>query len=582
MSLEDILASEGRTLASLRPSPALAALMRADGIPYSPELARVLALAPRDDVTPEIIEHVSALLRVREYDDAGNRNVLLHAQVAALIELVQLRGLFGPMRCGSGKTLFTFLAAVVLNAARPVLIVPASLMRSKDTRQPKTQREFAEYRRNWRCRLPRLMSYQELGRLSKADALLRYRPDLILLDEAHAIRERKNSPPSASAKRILSAIDTLEPRPVVACVSGTLITDRLMEYWPALAGSLHVHAPCPVYRDEAEQWGRALDREVPTRERINLGALREIPEGFHAHLRTRRGVVSTPGKDCDATIEVSIWRPPHVPDLANLEELVKASGMRPDGEMLEDMEVPSVRSQIALGFFYVWDPLPPDWWIEPRRSWLAWERAVRALRIDGLDSEGQIKAALQAWRAGVGAYAGVVLPPDPANGFALLEAWENVRPHFEPNTVPVWVSPDVVAAAAAHASAGDPCLIWSRFRAVGEALALHGVPNFGRGTDPSRGTDTRTIAVSIQAHGTGMNLQRWRRSLVLTIPANAHTTEQLIARTHRGGQAADVVQLEYIGSIDYHGEVIARVLTAARAISRAQGEAQKIVEATWL
>lgn len=196
-------------------------------------------------------------------------------------------------------------------------------------------------------------------------------------------------------------------------------------------------------------------------------------------------------------------------------------------------------------------------------------RAVLDERLPGFDSEGQIVNALDH---------GAAPPPAAPEGRELLAAWRGVRDHFEPNPVPVWLDRNVLEQAIEHA--GRDALIWTRYRAAGQALEEMGIPYYGAGTHPE-GANGRTIAVSIAAHSTGRNLQAWSRSLVLTPMANADAWEQLIGRTHRAGQHADTVEVDVIGSIDYHGAVLGRVLTEARAITKASGFEHKLVTAEW-
>src|SRR5690606_26323577 len=162
-------------------------------------------------------------------------------------ELHHWRGLFAPMRVGSGKTLVTLLAPTILQAQRPVLVVPGG------SGLAKTREDFAAYARaGWRVTLPTLVSYTELGRPDRESRLLALRPDLLVLDEA----DRAGNLRAACTRRIRRAIEQL--RPVVAVLSGTLITDRLADYWHLLVWALGPLAPAPLHFAEAEVWAKAL------------------------------------------------------------------------------------------------------------------------------------------------------------------------------------------------------------------------------------------------------------------------------------------------------------------------------------
>lgn len=540
----------------------------ADAITFSHELERILALPRRVVVSDEEIEAMSAALRIREYAVDGTRNVLFAAQVEALRDCYLVGGLVAPMRCGSGKTLVTLLLPTLLGSRSPVLIAPADLVKAKKLAPSKTAREFAEYRLNWNVRLPRLVSYEEMGREDRNDLLYKIAPDLIMLDEAHVYQTRKrNARSSAMARRIARARRELQPRPVFVCLSGTFITSRLMDYAPAMVDCLGTRAPVSVDEVEASRWGQALDRDVGGMNRLELGALSTVPGGFHAWMRETRGIVSTPGKDCDASIEISAWEPETPPALREVIDGVAESGMRPDGEMLEDLEIPNYLSQLALGFFYYWDPLPPDWWLLPRRSWLAYARDVLDQERDGFDSEGQLRNALASGRL------------RDTDGSDRLARWLAVCDQFEPNKVTRWLDGSIMEQAAASVQ-GTDTIVWTRLRAAGLRLRELGIPYYDGGTAPELHDPHVPITCSIKAHSIGKNLQARTRSLVLTPMGKAQLWEQLIARTHRMGQLADVVRIRVIRSIEYHDRVMVRVMADAREISKNAGENQKIVDAT--
>lgn len=112
-------------------------------------------------------------------------------QAWALAEIAEVEGLFGPVGVGIGKTGICLLAPTVLEAQRPLLILPAA------TRDEKTiKKDIPELAAHWRlhprfiqamfdveARKECILSYEELSRESQADAFQRIKPDLIVLDE---------------------------------------------------------------------------------------------------------------------------------------------------------------------------------------------------------------------------------------------------------------------------------------------------------------------------------------------------------------------------------------------------------------
>ena len=140
----------------------------------STALARILALPRRRPCDEALVRELSACLT-----EPGCSAHLRPAQAVALRELYCERGLFAPMRVGAGKTLVSLLAAPMLGARRPLLVV-----RGED--RDKTIADFARYRSaGWRVQLPRLATYSLLGHPRHADDLPEMRPDLIIMDEAH-------------------------------------------------------------------------------------------------------------------------------------------------------------------------------------------------------------------------------------------------------------------------------------------------------------------------------------------------------------------------------------------------------------
>src|SRR4030042_934287 len=103
----------------------------------SPDYHRIVALSLRKwGETPEdtaFYRCLSEALRL-----AGSEAVLRPVQAAALEELHDMRGLFGSIRVGGGKTLVSLLAPVVLGSVRPLLIIPAAL-------RDKTKRHARNY-----------------------------------------------------------------------------------------------------------------------------------------------------------------------------------------------------------------------------------------------------------------------------------------------------------------------------------------------------------------------------------------------------------------------------------------------------
>src|SRR5690348_3444827 len=100
----------------------------------SPDFRRVRAL-PQREVTLAAGEAASDLLTPELTTPAGKRNGarLRPWQALGLLELMDHGGAFLGLSAGSGKTLITFLAPVVMQAKRPLLIVPGKLVEDTQT-----------------------------------------------------------------------------------------------------------------------------------------------------------------------------------------------------------------------------------------------------------------------------------------------------------------------------------------------------------------------------------------------------------------------------------------------------------------
>ncbi len=519
----------------------------------SPDLTRVLGLPERPPIEHETVRALSRALNSKD-------GMLRPHQALALRELYEVGGFAAPLRVGAGKTLIALLAPTLLDAQRPVLVTRARLI-------DEARIEHLNYRAaGWDVRLPRLLSYEKISQPSGEWDLDRLAPDLLIFDEAHKLKNLKSA---ASVRRVARAIQTYAPR--VAMLSGSLFSADLMKFWHVLLWALGPSAPVPLNYQEAKLWSRALNPKNDGFDTVSRGALDQLGD-FWEHLSSRRGIVPTLGEDCKARIALSRWEPDLPPALSDLITEVAQTRTRPDGELLEDTEYAECLTQLAQGFWYCWDPLPPDHWREARKAYYRYERAVVEAHLDGFDSPFAVVQALDH---------GTRRAPDHELGVALRQRWLAVRDEYDPakNRGTVWID-DTPLRAAADCPQGT--LIWTRHAAALERLGQLGVPTFGGGgADPRRRHKGKTCALSIAAHATGKNYQAWNRNRVLTLPASSELLEQLMGRTHRPGQKAEQVSFEMYTGTDYARDVLSRVRSAALADGEAARFEFKITKGTW-
>jgi len=518
-----------------------------------PEALRVLSLPRSKPVDGAQIEALSRYCR-----RPGSSAMLRPQQVQMLRDLWELPGVFADMPVGAGKTLPLMLAPYLLRAERPMMLLPADLFRTSD----KTDRDFARYREDWHVLLPELRSYEELARKDRAHTIMHAAPDLLLADEADPLRNPKNA-----VTRRVRRYRQANPRAKFCFASGTLITDNLEDYAHLSAWTLAQYSPAPLSPSVAFAWSEALkglgDPPVPN---------------YQGWFRGSAGVVCGAGVQCPQPIRVRCWDPGLPDHLVDLIRETEASGMRPDGELLEEMQVPTVLCSLACGLFHVWDPAPPEWWSTPRRAYLAWVREILDLELPGYDTQAQIEDVLDG-RVVTDAWGQPLpLPPRVDQGRERRRRWLEVRDDFEPNSVPVWVDKSVVPPMIERTQPRG-WLIWTPWPALGEELHRLGVPYYGGGSNPES-ADGRTIAVAVKAHYRGKNMQRYHSNLVVWPSPSARVHEQMIGRTHRAGQTRPV-DVVYRTALPYHGQVLGRAYQQALKVSEARNSPQKIVLAQW-
>lgn len=547
------------------------------------ELRRIVAL-PRRSWTPALAESwadrwTDALARPARTDcppecvcgGAGSMR-LKPIQAIALSEIAQLGGGLLPIRVGGGKTLISLLAARALpHVQRPLLLLPAAL-------RDRTRDELRAYRRHWNLpHLLRIESYQALSRVSGADLLDAYAPDLIFADEGHLLK----NPSAACTRRVARYLRGARDACSFVAASGTITKRSIRDFAHLSAWSLRKASPAPADYDALDEWSRALDVNVIEHRRLAPGALDALQApGEDVRRAYRRRLVETPGVVAtqDDPLPIDLVVRSHVldldPALSEAYDRLRSDWTTPDEWPIEDgVAMWRHARELASGFYSRWDPRPPDDWRDARREWAATVREILGSNRRQLDTELQVRLAV---------------PEHYRHALPALERWTRIAPTFEPNAVPVWLSDRTMHWIAEWARANGPALLWTERPAIGERLsALHGLPYYGNlGIDRLTGRsieahDPRTgsAVVSIDANSTGRNLQAWSRNLVIDVQPNGARWEQMLGRTHRDGQKAGAVFVDVLfGCI----EDVTGFWRAVRDSSYAEdmtGQAQKLTHA---
>lgn len=552
-----------------------AALARA-GVAKTPELTRVVNL-PRRVFDASTYPDASILYSKTACGRAACQYCKLGApalrpiQNAMIIEAALCSGGFFNVGVGQGKTLASFLMHDAMEARKTVLLVPAQLRdKTLKTDLPELAKHF---------KLPPVyaiedfkgqdgvyvVGYEDLSNKKHTDLLEKIRPDLIVADEAHKLR----NPGSARSKRFLR-FTRKNPCKFVA-MTGSAMSKALTDFAHLIELALKKNSPLPNNYPDLKQWSDCVDNET-----VEIGALallcddNESPrEGWQRRFRETPGVISTTTSAVGMPIELRLFVVcPPSKVLGALQELDKTWAW--NGEDYDQtLEIIRVERQLAQGFYYqnIWPGGVADRQWEDARN--AWRRCVRA-RLKHTNRTGQDSPALLEALAESGQWT-------PGEWFD----WVAVRDRPEPEKEAIEVDRYLVSLVQNWIISSDnPGIIWVDSPVIGEWLKQAGIPFYGEGEDDAVNDlaqktldgdiPKRTIALSLRAHCTGKNLQAWSRNLVLYPPASAETWEQLIGRTHRPGQDAEKVEVD----------VVIATRSAETAMANAQADAPRVQETT--
>ena len=555
-------------------------------VPETKELQRIVSIPRRDWSAADaesLAKEMTQLLKTE-----GGTMELRPFQAVALHDLCAYGGLVGMGRVGVGKTLCSLLAPYVCEAHRPLLMIPANL-------REKTLMDARMYRKHWEiCTTMDVQSYETLARANHSHYLHLMQPDLIICAEAHHLKNTKAAV-TRRLKRYLECCRSTEPafalypkNVKIMLLSGTLTNRSIREYWHLLKWTLPKElVPLPSDLAELEMWSLAIDERVKEGNRVRPGALKKLFSADEAKLATSdelaavrraygRRLVSTPGvvstveTFSGSRLEIRDIQVQPPKEVLSAFRMLRSDWQLPDGQPISDgMLAAKAAKELALGFFYRWDPRPPEPWLKARREWCQYVRRILARNKIGLDTEEQVKLAIQK----------KLYPSD------LLNAWLAVKDTFEINVEPVWLSDFAVDAATAWARKA-PGIVWVYHQAFAERLAKKsGLIYYGEGGFSKEGHFIErhpaklSMIASITANRQGKNLQAFNRNLVCNPPSRGGWWEQLIGRTHRDGQTAECVTFDMFASCVEHYHAFHQALKDALYTQDSTPMAQKLLYA---
>lgn len=311
------------------------------------ELQRIVGLPRRQVDGAALVEPLT-----RELKTPKGSWTLRPLQAQALHDMRMQRGFFGPLRVGSGKTLITLLAPLVLQARMPVLVLPASLV-------SKTEEERRQLSQHWRIPTStRILSYQMLGRVEHAKDLDFYKPDLLILDECHLAKNKH-----AGVTRRLVRYFQQYPDTMCVAVSGTVMKNSLKDFAHIARWCLKGNTPLPSTEDELDVWCDAVDEKVNPFQRIDPGALTAfssgqsslsaVRKGLQSRILETPGIVGSSGDQVACSLYIQGHTYPVSPDTERHFSRLRNAWELPTGwRLTEAVEMWRHARELALGFHY--------------------------------------------------------------------------------------------------------------------------------------------------------------------------------------------------------------------------------------
>lgn len=504
----------------------------------------------------------------------GGTMELRPVQRRALSALRRCRGLVGPLGVGSGKTLVCALAPRALDLpGRDVLVLlPPTLIKT-------ALAEFDKYSAHFDIDPPSLLPYSALSKGSDPDVLDRLAPRAVIADEAHYLRHAT----SARTKRWHRYM-AAHPDVVFAALSGTLIAGSFRDAAVLSARALGQRSPLPLTYSTLQALCVCSDLQTRPDCLPGPGDWRQVqalapgahtPDALRQAVQERivqaDGVVATSlsSVSMSLTLYAQVRQLPK--RLQKLLQQVTDTWTLPDGSpVCEAPQLVSALRQISTGFYYTldWCGKEPDiQWLHARSA-LSREMAAfirgRGARLR-LDTPGAVEEAIKA---------GAGMAP------RLLEArdaWLAIKDRANPRRAAVWLD-DSLCKVAVRLAGKHNALLWYTWHAVGDRLEQLGIET-ARAGDEVTGP-ARPLAVSVEAHGTGRNLQQWCTNVVLVPPVSGLKWEQMLGRTHRQGQEADEVEVYVLLSGAPGQRAFRQARKSAEWFQQATGQEQKLLLAT--
>lgn len=582
-------------------------------------------------------------VEARHFED-GFR--LFPTQVGAVLAYDLYGGLFAPIGVGWGKTLITLMVAnrafVRREASRSLLIVPSQVYHQLTHTDIPWARKRVDLRvpfilMGGKSKQERLaisssgkkgcyvLPYSLLSAKDAHDVIQGIEPDLVILDEAHWVKNAD----AARTKRIMSYIQQRQPR--LVALSGTITSKSIRDYHHLIAHALREFSPLPMDPVLATNWSFVLDAEAEPseaqaghigplvhwarkhypRERLPMG-VPGFRQAYKMRLRSSPGVVST--GDLEIGVSLIIENEP----VANHTKNPKWEDLNKLIKQVEELWITPSGDEIDYGFHkwrYLYE-LSAGFYHKLR--WPTEAELVSTGRVSAREAEAAIEAAklhhealqqyhreLRRWlqyrsrpKLDTPFLVGADMHANGSKnvGADLYQTWREAKElEFEdmPSRIsePTRICDYKIEHALEWAKSRDGGgLIWFHHddlgRWIADRLKKEGIDAIWCPADSVRkGSNAivedpknanRILVISIGGHCTGKNLQHFQDQLFVQFPRESAKAEQAIGRTHRNGQKADEIVVHTMNTILFDHLNLSACLVDALYIQQTTGTRQKL------
>lgn len=480
-----------------------------------------------------------------------------------------------------------------------------------------------------------VVPYSLLSTTDAVDVMEALRPELIIADEAHNLARRN----AARTKRFLHYLEARakqgDPVELVA-MSGTVTNKSVTDYHHLLVAALKAKAPVPVTQALAAEWGSILDAGASVVSEHQAGpimplvrwaqktfpgrtfrpTISDFREAYKLRLTSAPGVVATGDNEIGVSLTIANrpvtgceWAPGWA-KLGKLIAQVEEAFLTPNGDEI-DYAIHAWKwlYELSAGFYneLVWqtpEALAADRGIDEGAARVLLNRALDHHRAEqeyhrdlrkfleeapiGLDTPMEVGRACALRDGRV-----------PGGLYRLWSAKRDLEFPGMPERLKraVRVCPFKVDAAVAWAAErASGCIVWYDRIEVGAWLAevfresdldpLHCPAGEDERLcavgDPERGgRGDRVVVASVNAHGTGKNLQAFQEQLFVQWPRSAKTAEQALGRLHRNGQRADELTAHRMDTTEFDIVNFAACLNDAVYIQQTTSVRQKVVYSSY-